>query len=147
MDKISVLFEIKSLEGMIARDFFKNFLDEKDIPKNVPTPTQMRIIEYILNCKDEVYQKDLEKVFDLRRATISGVLHTMEKNNLIIRTTSVSDSRTKTIKLSDKTKSIFVNNKKRLIELEKLMIKDISKNEIDYFIDIINKMKKNIENL
>ena len=52
MDKISVLFEIKSLEGMIARDFFKNFLDEKDIPKNVPTPTQMRIIEYILNCKD-----------------------------------------------------------------------------------------------
>lgn len=71
----------------------------------------------------------------------------MEKNNLIIRTTSVSDSRTKTIKLSDKTKSIFVNNKKRLIELEKLMIKDISKNEIDYFIDIINKMKKNIENL
>ena len=58
MDKISVLFEIKSLEGMIARDFFKNFLDEKDIPKNVPTPTQMRIIEYILNCKDEKKQKE-----------------------------------------------------------------------------------------
>ncbi len=147
MNKISVLFEIKSLESMIARDFFTKILDEEKIKVNIPTPTQMRIIDYILKSEKDVEQKDLEKVFNLRRATISGVLQTMEKNNLIIRTTSLIDTRTKVIKLSNQTRSIFEKNKKRMLELEKVITKDISEDELENFINVVNKMKENIKNI
>lgn len=148
MDKVNVLYEIKSLECMIAKDFFNKIFDEKDIPKTIPTPTQMRIIEYILKNNDkEIYQKDLEKVFNLTRATISGVLQTMERNNLIIRATSKKDSRTKVIKLSNKTYKIFEENKKRLALLENFITRGIDNREIDNFIKTIDKMKGNLEYL
>ena len=45
----------------------------------MPSPTQMRIIDYIIQNEDKpIYQKDLESIFNLRRATISEVLITME---------------------------------------------------------------------
>ena len=51
-----------------------------------PSIAQMQIIKYILKHDGKtIYQRDLEEVFNLRRATISGILKTMEKNNVIIR--------------------------------------------------------------
>ena len=79
-----VLYQLKSLEKIIIRNLLK---DEEDHVLNCNndlaslTPTQMQIVEYILNHNnEEIYQKDLENVLNLRRATVSGVLKTMKKN-------------------------------------------------------------------
>ena len=40
----------------------------------------MRIIAYIFNKNGSIYQRDLERDLNLRRATLSGILNTMEKN-------------------------------------------------------------------
>ena len=102
MNDNKVLYEIKSLEKMLVRELINNS-DIKDKENLLPTPTQCQIIEYILNNKNkDIYQKDLEKVLNLRRATVSGVLHTMEKNGLIKRVTDESDTRTKKIILNKK---------------------------------------------
>ena len=71
MEKNNVLFQIKSLEQLIIRDLFMKVMKiEIDIRK-IPSPTQIRIIDYILNNdRKPVYQKDLETVFNLRRANI-----------------------------------------------------------------------------
>lgn len=72
------------------------------------TPTQMQIIEYILEHDGScVYQKDLENVLKLRRATVSGVLQTMEKNDFIERVIDKNDTRVKKIILNKKTSKIF----------------------------------------
>ena len=74
--------------------------------------------------------KDLEKAIKLRRATISGVLKTMEKKNLITRVISSKDARVKKIILSDKTKKMYlwaeISDTKEIIQ-NKLLLKSTRK--------------------
>lgn len=143
-----VLYQIKNLDKMIFRCIFNGSnIDDDCSIKNMkmPTQTQMQIIAYIIKHKnEEVYQKDLEEVLNLRRATVSGVLHTMEKNNLIKRVTDSKDTRTKKIILDDKAKNIFDQNQKKIEKLEEIIITDIPKEEMEVFMKVIKKMKDNI---
>lgn len=147
MDK-KVLYQIKNLDKMIFRCIFNGSNIENDscIKKmKMPTQTQMQIIAYIIKHQnEEVYQKDLEEVLNLRRATVSGVLHTMEKNNLIKRITDVKDTRAKKIILDSKAEYIFEQNQKKIERLEEIIIKDISKKDVETFMEVIQKMKDNI---
>lgn len=148
MNEKNILFQIKSLEQLIIRDLFMKVMSNEVCIKKIPSPTQMRIIDYILECGDNpVYQKDLETIFNLRRATISEVLKTMEKNNMILRIVSKDDTRTKEIKLSKEAKELFDFHKKKLLELEDIITKDINVNDLEVFSKVISKMKENIKNM
>ena len=153
MKSHETLYKIRSLEKMIIRLFIdeKEFIPEQCNLKNqkiFPTPTQMQIIAYILKHKNEdIYQRDLENVLKLRRATVSGVLKTMEKNGFIIRITDKEDTRIKKIILNKNAEEIFEKSEKKLDELEKIVIKDISKTDLKIFSNVIDKMKENIENM
>lgn len=140
----NILFQIKTLEKMIARYFLKQIEIEK---LSKPTPTQMQIMDYFLdNNKKEIFQKDLEDILHLRRATVSGVLQTMEKNKLIQRVTDEEDTRIKKIILNKKAKKIFEKNEEKMKELEKIVKEGISEKELEIFSNVIQKMKNNIEN-
>ena len=102
---MKILFKLKDLDKMIVR----SLLDQEKL-ELLPSPTQMQIIEYIINSDEEVLQCDLEKAIKLRRATISGVLKTMEKKDLI----------------------------------EELITSNISDNEINIFLEVMNKMQENL---
>ena len=137
-----VLFKIKELDKKIVRTILK---ENSDI--NIPplTSTQIQILKYMIEHQNEdVYQKDLENVLNLRRATVSGVLQTMEKNNLIKREIYENDVRVKKIILNEKTKSIFLKNKQKIDEIEKNIIKNISKKDLDKFTQIIDKLITNL---
>ena len=146
-----VLYQIKTLDKLIFRALMGDVgFDEKrieEIKKNkVITPTQMYIISYILKSPEgEVEQKDLEKVLNLRRATVSGVLHTMEKNDLIVRITNELDTRKKKIRLNPKTEEIFCENRKNFEKLEKIVRKDIEEEDLEVFFRVVEKMKQNIK--
>ena len=147
--KNKVLYQIRTLEKLIIRRYWveKGFTKEDFENKMKKTsPTQMQIIEYMLkHDQEDVYQKDLEKVLRLRRATVSGVLQTMEKNNLISRITNQEDTRTKKIILNENTKKLFLENKKKFDEIEEKIIKGISNENLNLFFQDIEEMKKNIE--
>lgn len=145
MTNINVLYEIKSLEKDIVRTFLNN--KDIDIPENIfPSPTQFQIIECILESKDqEINQKELESILNLRRATISGVLQTMEKSGLIKRVTNENDIRTKKIILNEKTKEIFERKRKTIENTEKKIIKNISEEDLETFLKVLNIMKENIK--
>lgn len=146
MKEDSVLYQIRTLENIVIRNFIcDNNLEFKKLPK--PTPTQMQIMDYILNHnEDEIYQRDLEKILNLRRATVSGVLQTMEKNGLIIRVIDEMDARSKRIILSEDAKKLFSIKKKEFYEIEKRITSNISKEEINTFLIVIEKMKNNLKN-
>lgn len=144
MQSKSVLFEIKSLEQEIVRFIFSDI----KLPDSLKmlSPTQMQIIDYILkNQNQNIYQKDLEQVLNLRRATVSGVLCTMEKNNLITRVINENDTRVKKIILNDNLKQNLQKHIKEIMKWENKIIKDISKEDMQIFIKVIKQMKKNIE--
>ena len=146
-----VLYQIKTLDKLIFRTLMGDVgFDEKrieEIKKNkVITPTQMYIISYILKSPEgEVEQKDLEKVLNLRRATVSGVLHTMEKNDLIVRITNELDTRKKKIRLNSKAEEIFCENRKNFEKLEKIVRRDIEEEDLEDFFRVVEKMKQNIK--
>ncbi len=138
-----VLYQIKSLEKSILRHNKEKSIKDKEI-----TTTQMEILLYIFKNEDkDIYQKELENVLNLRRATVSGVLQTMEKNNLITRITDAEDTRTKKIILNEETRNIFLRQLKQFDEIEKVIVDGISEKELEVFFEVIQKMKNNVEKL
>ena len=144
MGKHKLLYDIKLLDLLIERTFINDALSSPGKVKNFPTPTQMRIIEYIMDTNNDIYQKDLEGVLGLRRATVSEVLQTMEKNKLIERVSSEDDSRRKKIILKKEAENIFLRHKKQMSEIEKIVSNGISKEDLYVFSKTIESMKNNI---
>lgn len=141
--KKNIYCQLKDLEISIVRMLF-NESKEKLRP---PTITQARIMEFILkNKNNNIYQKDLEKELNLRRATVSEVLTTMEKKKIIKRVQNPHDARSKQIILQEKNLEKQQEIKNKLTDLENILIKDISKEELLTFSLVLQKMKKNIEN-
>lgn len=147
MERTKLLYKIKNLDKIIVRKLLSNFDVENEEFFAPPTPTQMQIIEYIIKHMEEnVYQRDLETVLNLRRATVSGVLQTMEKNKLIERVIDTEDTRAKKIMLNEKAKKIFIDSRKKLENLERIIAEGIPEEEIEIFYKVIEKMEENIQN-
>ena len=139
----SLLFSIKDLENEIKKNLVKE--ESKNNDSYHLSGTQHRIMKYLINHKDEdVHQNVLEKELNLTRSTISGVLQTMEKHQIIERKKSKLDTRTKTISLSNKSEEKYIEGKNKLIKLEKKARKNLTQSEINDFIRIINIIKESI---
>lgn len=137
-----LLYNLHLLNKLIAREFVCN---NKDLFCGDPSATQMIIMNYILNHQNEdIYQKDLEEALHLRRATVSGVLQTMEKHELIERVLCDNDVRCKKIILKEKAKKMFDVKKMEFFKLEEVVKKGLSDEEIEIFCHIIESMQNNI---
>lgn len=143
MDDKNIFNSIKELEKGIVRKIMSETSHDEMYSK--PSIAQMQIIKYILKHDGKtIYQRDLEEVFNLRRATISGILKTMEKNNVIIRVCDPNDARGKIVILSDDAKKFFKEKETLFKKLETILKKDISKEELEIFYKVILKMRDNI---
>lgn len=143
MEDKNIFNSIKELEKGIVRKIMSETSHDEMFSK--PSIAQMQIIKYILKHEEEtIYQRDLEEVFNLRRATISGILKTMEKNNVIIRVCDPNDARGKIVILSDDAKKFFKEKETLFKKLETVLKKDISKEELETFYKVILKMRDNI---
>ena len=93
-------FEIKTVHNLLKRDF-ESLPIHKEM-KNI-TAMQKWIIGYLSdNDKKDIFQRDLEEEFSVRRSTATGILQLMEKNNLIKREPVSYDARLKKIVLTQK---------------------------------------------
>lgn len=143
MEDKNIFNSIKELEKGIVRKIMSETSHDEMFSK--PSIAQMQIIKYILKHDGKtIYQRDLEEVFNLRRATISGILKTMEKNNVIIRVCDPNDARGKIVILSDDAKKFFKEKETLFKKLEIVLKKDISKEELETFYKVILKMRDNI---
>lgn len=143
MEDKNIFNSIKELEKGIVRKIMSETSHDEMFSK--PSIAQMQIIKYILKHEEEtIYQRDLEEVFNLRRATISGILKTMEKNNVIIRVCDPNDARGKIVILSDDAKKFFKEKETLFKKIETVLKKDISKEELETFYKVILKMRDNI---
>ena len=100
---------------------------------------------YLIQNKDtDIYQRDLEKVLNLRRSTISGILKTMEKHNIIIRTDSKVDARSKKIELSSTSLKFYNESRKVFEKVNSILTKDIDTDDLEIFFKVAKKMKENL---
>ena len=109
------------------------------------TNIQIAILCYIdRNKNKEIYQKDIEKKLGLRKSTISGILSTMIKNGIITRTESTNDLRSKEIKLTDKGLKLDKVMKKKALEFENLLQKNIDPKDLEIFYKVTNQIQDNL---
>ena len=110
------------------------------------TDTQGRVLQYIWeeSEKREVFQKDIEDEFDIRRSSVTQIIQLLERDGLIVRESVQRDARLKKLVLTEKAIEIqkVMNGKVR--ELEAEMQKDISPEEKELFLKILCKIRKNV---
>lgn len=141
MDKMAMIYEINELDLF----FFKamaNRYKKLDI-----TPVQSRIIMVIASKKDGMYQKEMEDFIPCNKSTLSAILNTMEKNELIKRIDSKIDSRRKVIILTDKAVEVVRYLKEDRKVLGHILLDNITDEEYGLFSDILHKLRKNIERI
>ena len=136
-------FEVKTLSNLIKRKFLEGM--EKDNANDL-TGVQRWTIRYIyLKRYKDIFQKDIEKDFKIRRSTATGVLQLLEKNGYILREHVEQDARLKKLVLTDKAITVQKKIEKRITEVEKILVKGLTEEEIENFYSIIEKIKKNAE--
>ncbi len=142
LDKI-VGMEIKCLNNLVKRYHCSSLLMKEC--DNL-TGTHGFILGYLaeMSDKQDVFQKDVEKRFDIRRSTASEILNLMERNGLIVRESVDYDARLKKIVLTDKAKDLCERIDEQFAETENMLTKGISEEELGTFFAVIDKMKANI---
>lgn len=102
------------------------------------------LVIYDLSKVKDVYAKDIEDAFDMRRATVTGILQLMEKNGIIVREENNVDGRLKRIRLTQKAINLRLKIKKNIQKVESNLLSDLSKEEIETFLKIMEKMSHNL---
>ena len=141
MDCKEIAKEVKTLANLLKRRLDASI--SKVSPDNI-TGVQVLILGFINENEHDVYQKDIEKQFDIRRSTVTNILHGMEKQELIIRESVNNDARLKKIILTSKSKDILNNLNDEVTKTQKLLIKDISERDLEIYFNVIKKMKENL---
>ena len=93
----------------------------------------------------DVFQKDFEQEFNIRRSTASNILALIEKNGLITRENVPYDARLKKITLTQKALDVQSVVEKAFESLEDTIKKDITEEELEVFFRVIDKINNNIE--
>lgn len=111
------------------------------------TVSQAYVIDFISMKGEnkEIFQKDLEKEFDLKRSSISLMLNNMEKSDLIERVPVAEDARLKKIILTNKSKKLYEEISKAIDSIEHKLCENITPEEIKIFKIVLDKIRNNLE--
>lgn len=111
------------------------------------TGAQGRVLHFILlRSKDgEVFQKDIEEEFNLRRSTASGILQLMEKNGMIRRESVPYDARLKSIKRTEKAMKLQEQVIADIQDLEAALTQNLEQDDLQIFFKVMKQMTKNID--
>ncbi|MCM1365151.1 MAG: MarR family transcriptional regulator [Faecalibacterium sp.] len=140
--KRSISFELHKTSRCIKRIIdCENHCD-------MPSGTRGRIIGFIFdsNCNNrDVFQRDIEKEFNIRRSTATNILKLMERDGFIVRESVDYDARLKKIVLTQKAHDVHNTVIEKFKTLEKRLSKDISQQDLDVFFSVIDKVNQNLK--
>ncbi len=143
MDKEhKVCFQIRAINNAIKRDI------ERTHPKELDISTGIHgwAIGYFYRNRDrDVFQRDFEEEFSIRRSTATKMLQLMEKNGLIVRSSVDYDARLKKITLTEKAVDIHNLIIEDIERREERITKNISRDEITAFLTTLKKLRANLE--
>ena len=112
------------------------------------TGTHGWVIGYLMRNRDrDVFQRDLEQQFSVRRSTISNILQLMEKNELIRRVPVDYDARLKKLVPTEKAEQIHLEIERQIDSVEACMAEGISAEELEAFTSTLAKIRKNLEKI
>lgn len=137
-------FELHKTSRLIKRymdsDAAKSYVDKV-------TGTHGWAMGYLFHNRDrDIFQKDFEQEFNIRRSTASSILSLMEKNGLIKRESVDYDARLKKITLTDKAVEIQTLVDTSFDRMENMLGQNISDSELEIFFSVLDKICENLNN-
>ena len=111
------------------------------------TRSQMGILIYIqvAECKNiEANQVDIEKEFNLKNPTVTGLINRLEEKGYIKRVRSDKDKRYNKLELTESGREILNKGKRKAQENEEKLLKILTDDEIKELKRILTKIVNNI---
>ena len=110
------------------------------------TTMQKHVLKFILleTMHRDLYQKDIEEEFQIRKPTVTGILKLMEKRGLIYREEASHDARCKKIIATEKGAGMEEQVLRDILEMEHLVTRGIPQRELEAFIATGMKMINNL---
>lgn len=130
---------VNVLNNLIKRDM------ESFNTNEAVTGMQGVILHYIVTRKTEVYSKDIEDEFGMRRATVSGYLALLEQSGMIIRKDVPQDRRLKKIFATDKAREVIGEIGKNIARNEEKLAQNLTEREVSEFLRISGIMADNMK--
>lgn len=116
------------------------------VPGSPQSLLQSGIVGYLYHHREEpVYQRDVEKVFRISRATASNTLQVMERNGLIVRKALDKDARLKRILMTEAALQGSRQVESRIEEMEQRMTKGLTAPEVEELHRMLGIVLKNLE--
>lgn len=130
--------------GCIDRDV-KNAINRglKEANACISSTKQGWIIGYFVRQTEPIFQKDLEEVFHLPKSTLADIIQTLEKDGLITKVPVDGDGRKKELVVTEKGHQFNREIEAQIMEVEDYITKDISDEELDAVVKVLDKMQKN----
>ena len=137
-------WQIRVISNLIKREVGNSGCEQY---RDELTGNNMFIIGYLAKHRNEdVFQKDLEEVFMVRRSTMSAVLLRMEEKGLLKRTSVEHDARLKKITLTEKGMQLYQKMEHSIDNMEGRMISGLSPEEEATLLSLLEKVRTNLEN-
>lgn len=135
--------EMKAIVHSICRQVSKQTKCEK---MEQLTTMQIWIMHYLYEnqCRD-VYQRDLENDFNIRRSTVTGILQILERKRYICRESVSHDARLKKITLTENAVTLYKEILQNIFILEERMTQNITEEEWEVFYSVLGKLKENLK--
>ena len=137
----NVSYAVRMLLNQMRR-FSENHLPyDAEIP-----PAQGRLIGYVKHHPDrDIYQRDLEQEFQIRRSTASALLKSMERNDLIRRVPVPQDARLKKLILTPRAEAFSQKVEEEIARREAQITQGVSEEEMTAFFATIAKFEENLK--
>ncbi len=105
------------------------------------------IIGFIAENSDrDIFQRDIEEMFSIRRSTVSSMLQLMEKKGLVVRESVEYDARLKKLTLTQKAWDMHNKMLESLNSMEQKLCRGLTEEEKNQFFYLIEKIRNNAEN-
>ncbi len=140
----SIGFELKVVNNLIRRKLDNTFQDEL---QGELAGIQGPVLGYIhrFGSQRDVFQKDIEQEFNIRRSTATVMLQHLEQKGYVVREPVEHDARLKKILLTPKAVAHNEIIHKRIESFNSKLEEGITEEEKQTFLRILGKIKDNLE--
>lgn len=111
------------------------------------TGVQASVLHFIMveSRYRDIFQKDIEAEFMVRRSSATNILQILEKGQYIRRENIASDARLKKIVLTPKSIELEKMIIAHILTIDERMVKDIPPEKIKVFREVLDEMSHNLE--
>lgn len=142
-EKRYIGYELKSISHLIRR--------ELDIAFSAPEYDGITGVQHAIMCfimrqakQGEVFQRDIEKEFLLRRSTVTVMLQGFEQKGYILRLPVSRDARLKNIVLTKKAQTLLERSWREMEQFHQKLEEHLTEAEKEQLLFLLDKIKQNL---